>query len=83
VGATIGVAVVGSVVNAAFRSASAAGTTVSLRPAWLVISLCGLGVFAVSLVANGARAARSRQAIASLLVDESDLVVPASDRPST
>ena len=70
VGAAFGVAVVGSVLNDGLHGrAMAAGFVSASRPAWLIVSGCGLAVFALALLSTGRRARVTAERAATLFDD--------------
>jgi EmrB/QacA subfamily drug resistance transporter len=59
VGASLGVAIIGSIVNAGVGSRLGATLAVDSHPAWLVVAGCGLAVAALGVVTTGPAARRS------------------------
>ena len=67
IGATLGVAVVGSVVNSSLQGGFDSGFVSATHVAWWIIVGCGLAVLVIGLAISGARARASEQAVAELM----------------
>jgi EmrB/QacA subfamily drug resistance transporter len=59
IGASLGVAVIGAIVNAGVGSRLGAGLAADSHPAWLVVAGCGLAVAGLGVVTTGPAARRS------------------------
>jgi EmrB/QacA subfamily drug resistance transporter len=76
VGAALGVAVVGSVLNSGLAGPLTIGFTAASQPAWWIIAGCGLTVFAIGALTSGRWAVGTAARTAHLFEDE-----PANARP--
>ena len=76
VGAALGVAVVGSVLNSGLTSPLAIGFPAASRPAWWIIAGCGLTVLGIGALTSGRWAVGTAARTAHLFEDE-----PANGRP--
>ncbi len=63
VGATLGVAIVGSVINSSIRGGFDTGFVAASRTAWWIIAGCGLAVLIIGAYISGSRAISSEQAV--------------------
>ncbi|MDQ1691637.1 MAG: hypothetical protein QOD87_1745, partial [Pseudonocardiales bacterium] len=70
VGASLGVAVVGSVVSAAVSAPSAANFAPATHVAWWILVGLGLAVLALGIGTNGQRARTSAARVAELFDDD-------------
>jgi predicted MFS family arabinose efflux permease len=77
IGASLGVAVVGSVAASGVSSSVADGFTDATRPAWWIITGLGVAVLLLGLASSGARARESARQAAARLAE------PATDRGTT
>ena len=66
VGASLGVAIVGSVINSGVRRSLHDELAVASRPAWWIVAGCALAVFVLGLLTTGARARVSAARTAAL-----------------
>lgn len=80
IGATLGVAVMGSVVNSSLRGGFDSGFVHATHLAWWIIVGCGVAVLVIGLGISGARARASEQAVADLIDEPAP--VPASSAPA-
>ncbi len=78
VGATLGVAVVGTVLAAGVGSSLSEDFVSASRPAWLIIAGCGLAVLVLGAVTTGRSAQRSAARAAELISNEPTLETAAS-----
>jgi hypothetical protein len=76
VGAALGVAVVGSVLNSGLSGPLTIRFTAASQPAWWIIAGCGLTVLGVGALTSGRWAVSTAARTAHLLEDE-----PANGRP--
>jgi EmrB/QacA subfamily drug resistance transporter len=70
VGATLGVAVIGSVLTAAMTGSSAAGFVSASRACWWIIAGCGVAVLVLGAATTGRRAKESAARTAELVRDQ-------------
>ena len=66
-GAALGVAVLGSLVTSSIVGPFAAGFAAAARPAWVVMTGCGLAIVVLGILATGRRAVTSADRAAALL----------------
>jgi EmrB/QacA subfamily drug resistance transporter len=76
VGAALGVAVVGSVLNSGLTGSLTIGFTAASQPAWWIIAGCGLAVLGIGALTSGRWAVGTAARTAHLFEDE-----PANARP--
>jgi EmrB/QacA subfamily drug resistance transporter len=70
IGATVGVAVVGSLAASSLHHARYAGFASATHPGWWVLAGCGVAILVVGVLATSARAAESARATAVLINPE-------------
>ncbi len=80
VGAVLGVAVVGSVINAGIQGSLVDGLPAASHPAWWLIAGCGAAVVALGAITTGRRAQRTAARTADLFEDEQPVALMGSVR---
>jgi len=72
VGASLGVAIAGSLINSRLRGPMTVGLASASRPVWWLIVGCGLAIFVIALLTTGAWARRTAARAADLFEHDSE-----------